>query len=156
MRNRISFRTALCTAALILMVAMLGAGTALAQTGTTDTPAPAQAAPAQAAPAQAAPVLAQPAQPAGSLRQQCESALINDAQWRAELKQQLAAEVHAEDANQMLTNRKHVVMAYAALWILVALFVVFMWLKQKDLKTEIARLEREVRAATQDSDSKAG
>jgi cell division protein FtsL len=153
-------------------MAVLGlATTALAQTGEADPAAPGAAAPAVAPAVQAPEVPALPPRPpAGAmttprlqpgaaeigaarttaLRQQCAGALASDAQWRAELKQQLAAEVHQEDARAMLTNRKHVVMAYAALWILVTLFVVFMWMKQKDLKAEIARLEGEIRAATKD------
>jgi cell division protein FtsL len=166
MRNRFLIAcTALCT------ITVLGlAGAALAQTGEADQAAPNAGTPAGATAGDPPPIM--PAVPqAGAtqaprlqpgaaeigaarteaLRQQCQNALRADVQWRAELKQQLAAEVHHEDARAMLTNRKHVVMAYAALWILVALFVLFMWLKQKDLKAEIARLESEIRAATKDS-----
>lgn len=71
-----------------------------------------------------------------------------DAQWRAELKRELASEVHTEDAQAMLTNKRHVVMAYAALWILVLVFAVFLWMRQRGLKAEIARLERDIAQAT--------
>jgi predicted secreted protein len=170
MRNRFFIA---CT--VLGTITVLGLTGALAQTGEADPPAPAPGAAAEAPsmpievpavpsvaptepPAGAAQAL--PLQPpntaelaaarAEALRQQCESALVADAQWRAELKQRLAAEVHQEDARAMLTNRKHVVMAYAALWILVTLFVVFMWMKQRDLRAEIARLEGEIRAATKE------
>lgn len=138
-----------------LAPAALAQGTPPAQPAAQAAEQPAGEPPAPGAPATtgAAPqeVSGATGQPAGLhphiIRAQCEEALRNDAQWRAELKQQLAAEVHQQDASLMLTNKKHVVMAYAALWILVAGFVVFMWLKQQGLKAEIARLESEIRDA---------
>lgn len=113
-----------------------------------------------------------PAAAAGSMRVQCEAELrgndawraelrgqlarsiLNeppepgDAQWRAELKRELAAEVHTEDAQAMLTNKRHVIMAYAVLWILVLVFTMFLWVRQRSLRSEIARLEREIDQAT--------
>jgi CcmD family protein len=86
-----------------------------------------------------------------AMRSQCEDEMAKDADWRADVKLRLAPDVHAEDAQQMLTNRRHVVMAYAALWVLVAGFVVFMWMRQRGLQAEIARLEREIVQATKDS-----
>jgi hypothetical protein len=95
---------------------------------------------------------ATPAAPYRSaMRSQCEDELAKDADWRADVKLRLAPDVHAEDAQQMLTNRRHVVTAYAALWALVAGFVVFMWLRQRGLQAEIARLEREIDQATKDA-----
>jgi hypothetical protein len=85
------------------------------------------------------------------MRSQCEDEMAKDADWRASVKLRLAPDVHAEDAQQMLTNRRHVVMAYAALWALVAGFVVFMWMRQRGLQAEIARLEREIIQATKDA-----
>lgn len=85
-----------------------------------------------------------------SMRSQCEDELEKDADWRADIKLRIAPEVHAEDAQQMLTNRRHVVMAYASLWVLVAGFVVFMWLRQRGLQAEIARLEREIAQAAKE------
>jgi CcmD family protein len=86
-----------------------------------------------------------------AMRSQCEDEMAKDADWRADVKLRLAPDVHAEDAQQMLTNRRHVVMAYAALWVLVAGFVVFMWMRQRGLQAEIARLEREIVQATKDA-----
>jgi CcmD family protein len=115
-------------------------------------PVAAQEPGATAAPAAAATAT----EPAGApyrsaMRSQCEDELAKDADWRADVKLRLAPEVHAEDAQQMLTNRRHVVLAYAALWILVAGFVVFMWLRQRGLQAEIARLERDIDQATKDA-----
>lgn len=73
-----------------------------------------------------------------------------DAQWRAELKQRLASEVHTEDANLMLRNKRHVVMAYGAIWLLVTLFAFLMWTRQRGLKAELARLEAELGQAMKD------
>lgn len=109
-----------------------------------------------AAPAVAQEAAATAAPPAGGepyrsqMRSQCEDELEKDADWRADMKLRIAPEVHAEDAQQMLTNRRHVVMAYASLWVLVAGFVVFMWLRQRGLQAEIARLEREIAQAAKE------
>lgn len=86
-----------------------------------------------------------------AMRSQCEDELARDADWRADIKLRLAPDIHAEDAQQMLTNRRHVVMAYAALWTLLAGFVVFMWMRQRGLRDQIARLEREIEQATKDA-----
>jgi hypothetical protein len=59
-------------------------------------------------------------------------------------------EVHQQDANLMMTNRKHVVMAYTALWILAVVFLVLMWLRQQKLTAEIARLESDLRKAAEE------
>ena len=116
------------------------------------TPAAAQEPGATAAPAEAAPAAATGDAPYRSaMRSQCEDEMAKDADWRADVKLRLAPDVHAEDAQQMLTNRRHVVMAYAALWVLVAGFVVFMWMRQRGLQAEIARLEREIIQATKDA-----
>lgn len=103
----------------------------------------------------AAPAAAQDAAASGepyrsAMRSQCEDEIEKDADWRADIKLRIAPEVHAEDAQQMLANRRHVVMAYAALWVLVAGFVVFMWLRQRGLQAEIARLEREIAQAAKE------
>lgn len=84
------------------------------------------------------------------MRPQCEDELLKDATWRAELKQQLAPEIHQEDANQMLRNREHVVLSYALLWALMLGFVVFMWRRQRSLSAEIGRLEREIEKAAEE------
>ncbi len=110
------------------------------------TPAYAQAGDAAAQPAAAQPI-DDGAPYASPMRAQCEDELIKDATWRAELKLQLAPEIHEQDANQMLTNRRHVVLSYALLWALMLFFVVFMWRRQRGLSAEISRLEREIERA---------
>ena len=64
---------------------------------------------------------------------------------------ELAADVqkqHEDAAKAIAKNQKHVVLAYAALWILAAGFLLFLWRRQQGLKTEIAQLKRDLDAAT--------
>ena len=98
-----------------------------------------------------------------NVRTQCTAELKRDAQWRNELRKDylipkahsaarefFRAEVHEEDAKLMLNNKKHVVMGYAALWGLVVALVVLMWVRQRKLNAEIARLESKLTAAIAD------
>lgn len=83
--------------------------------------------------------------------EQAESELSKEnLNWRARMKQELAVEIHQQDADLMATNRKHVIMAYAALWVLAVLFIVYMYRRQMRLREEIARLEREIRDAAKE------
>ena len=83
-------------------------------------------------------------------REMCEAELAKDKVWWAELKIALRPEVHEEEANLITTNNRHVVIAYAALWMLAVLFIVLLWLRQSALIKEIARLEAEVRRAAEE------
>jgi len=60
---------------------------------------------------------------------------------------------HKEAALRVQTNEKHVIYAYAAMWIVAAGFVIFLWRRQEALKSEIAGLRRELEAAADDSKS---
>ena len=106
-----------------------------------------------------------------ALQQQCWDAIGNDEQFRHDLKLFLAERllqdpkskldfelrariddmlrpaIHTKDADRMLRNKQHVVMAYAALWVLTALFVLFMWIKQRSFAEQIERLKRELQEA---------
>lgn len=62
-------------------------------------------------------------------------------------REEVGADIHEEEADNIAANNRHVVMAYGGLWALVLAFVVFMWMRQERLKAEIARLEREVARA---------
>jgi hypothetical protein len=84
------------------------------------------------------------------MRAQCEAELAKDPAWSAEIKAPLRAQVHDEEATAMMKNKEHVVMAYAALWILTVAFVAFMWLRQQRLIGEMARLEDDLRRAVAD------
>ncbi len=84
------------------------------------------------------------------MRGQCEQELRKDAEWRALLERQLRAKVHEEDASQMLTNKRHVTMAYMALWVLVVGFLAYMFMRQRALRREVEELEAELRLAAQE------
>jgi hypothetical protein len=43
-----------------------------------------------------------------------------------------------------------VIMAYAAMWIIAAGFVIFLWMRQQALRNEIAQLKVDLDAATKD------
>ena len=93
----------------------------------------------------------EPAKPYRSLmREQCEAELAKDKLWSAELQESVRPAVHEADAGIMLKNKKHVVMAYAALWILTVAFLVLLWLRQRKLVGEIARLEAKVAKAAEE------
>lgn len=87
---------------------------------------------------------------ASPMREQCTEELRKDARWRAELRNQLRDDIHSEDANLMLRNKRHVVIAYAAIWILAVGFLVLMWWRQRALTKEIEELRASVRRATKD------
>lgn len=54
---------------------------------------------------------------------------------------------HEAAAQQIAENERHVLIAYAAMWLIAALFIVFMWRRQQALKTEIAQLRKDLDAA---------
>ncbi len=87
---------------------------------------------------------------ASPMREQCTEELRKDARWRAELRNQLRDDIHSEDANLMLRNKRHVVIAYAAIWILAVGFLVLMWWRQRSLTSEIEALREEVRRAAKE------
>lgn len=85
------------------------------------------------------------------MRDQCTEELRKDARWRAELRNQLRGDVHTEDANLMLHNKRHVVIAYAAIWILAVAFLVLMWRRQRTLRNQIEELRQDVERAAKES-----
>jgi hypothetical protein len=102
------------------------------------------------------------AQPAADARQQCTAAMNADPQFAAEVVK-IADEKAAvqrdrdtvaahNDANfHIQKNERHVIYAYAAMWLIAAGFVVFLWRRQQALVTEIAQLRRDLEAAADDS-----
>ena len=56
-----------------------------------------------------------------------------------------------EDANQHVEkNERHVILAYAAMWVIAALFVLFLWRRQQALIAEIAVLRKDLEAAAKE------
>lgn len=60
------------------------------------------------------------------------------------------ASQHVEAARRVAKNERHVILAYAAMWLVAAGFVLFLWRRQQHLKTEIANLRRDLDAAAKD------
>jgi len=101
------------------------------------------------------------------IRELCTKAMRQDTGWRshirtkylltqvrAEIRAELRPDVHAQDTELILRNRRHVVMAYAALWVIVVIFVVILWLRQRSLSREIGELETQLaRAIAEDAKS---
>jgi hypothetical protein len=118
-----------------------------------------------AVPPPAAPPPAAPAAPAaGDARAACTAAMNADPAFAAAIvkvaddKAALARDesvlaTHKDAELRVQTNEKHVIYAYAAMWIVAAGFVIFLWRRQEALKSEIAGLRRELDAAADDSKS---
>ncbi|HEY1547778.1 MAG TPA: hypothetical protein VGG28_08160 [Kofleriaceae bacterium] len=56
-------------------------------------------------------------------------------------------DTHVEANARVQKNEAHVIYAYAALWVIAALFVIFLFFRQQALKAEIATLRRDLEAA---------
>ena len=53
-------------------------------------------------------------------------------------------EQHEAAAKKIQQNERHVIFAYGAMWVIAALFVGFLWLRQQRLKAEITALRHEL------------
>jgi CcmD family protein len=82
------------------------------------------------------------------MREQCAAEIGKDADWRAQLADEIRYEVHKDEAATLVTNRRHVIYAYAAIWVLVAGFVLSLFLRQRRLVAEIDRLRDEIKRAS--------
>ncbi|HSD90616.1 MAG TPA: hypothetical protein VLB44_23995 [Kofleriaceae bacterium] len=60
---------------------------------------------------------------------------------------QRTIDAHMDANKHIQKNEKHVIYSYAAMWIIAALFVAFLWLRQQALKAEIAQLRKDLEAA---------
>jgi hypothetical protein len=58
--------------------------------------------------------------------------------------------MHIDAQEHIQRNERHVVLAYAALWVIAAGFVVFLWRRQGALRGEIEQLRRDLEAAGKD------
>jgi len=82
-----------------------------------------------------------------AMRDRCEAEIEKDKDWQAGLRQSCRTAVHQEDTNILMTNKKHVVMGYAAVWGLTVVFLVLMWLRQRRLVAEMDRLSQQIAKA---------
>ncbi len=57
---------------------------------------------------------------------------------------------HQVAATHIAKNERHVILAYAAMWIVAAIFLMFLWSRQQRLKLEIATLRRDLDEAAKD------
>jgi hypothetical protein len=110
---------------------------------------------------------AAPAAPVSPARAACVAAMNADPKFAAELVKAADERAAAERANETIQahqdavahiekNEKHVIYAYAAMWIIAAAFVVFLWRRQQVLTAEIATLRRDLEAAAGDAPGAGG
>lgn len=57
---------------------------------------------------------------------------------------QKTIDAHQEAFHHIQKNESHVIYAYAAMWVIAALLVAFLFFRQQALKTEIANLKRDL------------
>lgn len=88
-----------------------------------------------------------PAPYVSEMRDQCIQEMAKDSEIQVACMSRYSDEYHEADSKQATKNYKHVIMAYGALWAIVTIFVVAMWLRQRKLSDEIARLEAELKKA---------
>jgi hypothetical protein len=60
-------------------------------------------------------------------------------------------QAHTDAAHHIQKNESAVIYAYAALWVIAAGFVVFLWRRQQALRGEIAQLKSDLAAAAKET-----
>jgi hypothetical protein len=154
---------------LIVLVCLLLPATALAQQpGSGTTPGSANPAgsanPGSATPPPSDPMPAPPTatSDAAALRKICVDAMNADKAFAekivatanenaALLRLQLDVKQHEKAAAAIAKNEKHVILAYAAMWLVAIGFVLFLWMRQQALRNEIGQLKADLDAATKGS-----
>lgn len=93
---------------------------------------------------------------APALVQQCRDALNADPAFKAQIANKLGIQLDAEilkvhqDADAAVKlNERHVIYAYAAMWIAAALFLIYLLFRQQSLKRDIAALRKDLEEAEQ-------
>lgn len=94
-------------------------------------------------------------QPASDARKACTDAMNADPAFAADIiatqHDKDTIRIHTEANAHVQKNERHVIYAYAAMWIVAALFVIFLWRRQQALQAEIANLRRDLEAAADES-----
>ncbi len=96
---------------------------------------------------------------AKALRKTCVDAMNADKTFAADIVKKADADAqqkrddatvaaHQTAATEVAVNERHVVLAYAAMWIIAAFFVIFLWRRQRALVAEIATLRGDLTRAT--------
>ena len=114
-------------------------------------------------------VLAAPAEPtapsAAQMRATCTAAMNTDPQFAQDLlrvldekkvvelakAQEKFANIQIEAGARVAKNQRHVIMAYAVMWIAAAMFVLFLWRRQKSLNDQIDALRSDLASALKDA-----
>lgn len=102
-----------------------------------------------------------PAPTAAELRKTCVAAMNADKSFADSIvaradenaaRVRLAADLaqHEKAAETIAKNERHVILAYAAMWVMAAGFLIFLWRRQQGLRLEISRLQRDLEAAAKD------
>ncbi|HEY3801533.1 MAG TPA: hypothetical protein VGL61_02965 [Kofleriaceae bacterium] len=89
-----------------------------------------------------------------ALEQQCRDALNADQAFEKAIANKIGIQldeetvkVHEAADAQVKMNERHVIYAYAAMWAVAALFLIYLLFRQQALKSEIAALRRDLEAA---------
>lgn len=150
------------------VVLVASAGAAFAQTGSGSAAPGGAAAGSGAVPAVGEPQAPPPSPPIAPIlstadaRKLCTTAMNADPKFAAEISRiadERAAQqrdldtvaAHTDADYHIKKNERHVIYAYAAMWIVSALFVMFLWRRQQILKSEISNLRRDLEAAANDA-----
>ena len=81
------------------------------------------------------------------LRKICADAMNADATFAEAIAKTVNEETlrqHLNAGKAIAKNERHVILAYAAMWLVAAGFVLFLWRRQQGLKIEIERLRRDL------------
>jgi hypothetical protein len=73
-----------------------------------------------------------------------------DPDLKADIEDGLREAVHRQESASFTRNNQHVVMAYIAIWVLTAGFILLIFLRQQKLKGDIAFLQAELARAMKD------
>lgn len=95
-----------------------------------------------------------PTAPQTEAREACTKAMNEDPEFAKSIiatvdKQidQKTIDAHIDADKHIQKNQRSVVYAYAGMWIVAAMFLAFLWLRQQALKTEISQLRKDLDAA---------
>ena len=145
-----------------------GSDTSVPSAGSAATPAPSAGSAAPADPVAQGELTQQPVVPVPSpaeLRATCAAALNANPTFANDLLRQLDekkvvelaktqeafANVQIEAGARVAKNQRHVIMAYAVMWIAAAVFVLFLWMRQRALRSQIDVLRSDLAAALKDN-----